>query len=131
MVGEYGPWFLRVCSTSLLKTLWEKEKLLVTSNFSFSHSVFYRFRELSTISIKSEIVVCKLFQFGSALNLAFGKGLTKSFQAKAYSRGCIKALDSWVKVQVHTTHNTSRWSKLKDSIDEDILYDGIVLYVKV
>ena len=37
------PWFLRVCSTSLLKTLWEKEKLLVTSNFSFSHSVFYPF----------------------------------------------------------------------------------------
>ena len=26
-----------------LKTLWEKEKLLVTSNFSFSHSVFYLF----------------------------------------------------------------------------------------
>ena len=25
------PWFLRVCSKSLLKTLWEKEKLLVTS----------------------------------------------------------------------------------------------------
>ena len=37
------PWFLRVCSTSLLKTLWEKEKLLVTSNFSFSHIVFYPF----------------------------------------------------------------------------------------
>ena len=34
------PWFLRVCSTSLLKTLWEKEKLLIMSNFSFSHSVF-------------------------------------------------------------------------------------------
>ena len=34
------PWFLRVCSTSLLKTLWEKEKLLVTSNFFFSNSVF-------------------------------------------------------------------------------------------
>ena len=30
------PWFLRVCRTSLLKTLREKEKLLVTSNFSFS-----------------------------------------------------------------------------------------------
>ena len=25
-----------------VKTLWEKEKLLVTSNFSFSHSVFKR-----------------------------------------------------------------------------------------
>ena len=33
-------WFLRVCSMNLLKTLREKEKLLVTSNFSFSHSVF-------------------------------------------------------------------------------------------
>ena len=32
------PW-----ETSLLKTPWEKEKLLVTSNFSFSHSVFYLF----------------------------------------------------------------------------------------
>ena len=34
------PLFLRVYSTSLWKTLWEKEKLLVVSNFSFSHSVF-------------------------------------------------------------------------------------------
>ena len=58
------PWFLRVCSASPLKTLWEKEKLLVTSNFSFSHSVFYLFRELSAIFIKFEIVVCKPFQFG-------------------------------------------------------------------
>ena len=41
------PWFLRVCSTSLLKTLLEKEKLLVTSNFSFFHSVFFSFAELS------------------------------------------------------------------------------------
>ena len=29
------PWFLRFSDTSLLKTLWEKEKLIVTSNFSF------------------------------------------------------------------------------------------------
>ena len=34
------PWFLRVCGICLLKTLWEKEKLLVTSNFSLSHCVF-------------------------------------------------------------------------------------------
>ena len=69
------PWFLRVCSTSLLKTLREKEKLLVTSNFSFSHSVFYLFGELSAIFNKLEIVVCKLFQFGRVQNLLFGKGL--------------------------------------------------------
>ena len=58
------PWFLCVCSTSLLKTLWEKKKLLVMSNFSFSHNVFYPFGELCTIFIKLVIVVCKLFQFG-------------------------------------------------------------------
>ena len=45
-----------------LKTQWEKNKLLVMSNFFFSHSVFYPFTELSTISIKLKIVVCKLFQ---------------------------------------------------------------------
>ena len=74
------PWFLRVCSTSLLKTLREKEKLLVTSNFSFSHSVFYLFGELSAIFNELEIVVCKLFQFGRVQNLSFGKGLKLSQQ---------------------------------------------------
>ena len=58
------PWFLLVCSTSLLKTLWEKEKLLVMSNFSFYHSVFYPFEELPAIFVKFEIVVCKVFRFG-------------------------------------------------------------------
>ena len=69
------PWFLLVCSTRLLKTLWEKEKLLVTSNLPFSHSVFNPFEDLSSIFIKFEIVVCKLFQFGRVKNLSFGKGL--------------------------------------------------------
>ena len=46
-----------------LKTLWEKEKLLIMSNFSFSHSVLYPFKEFSSIFIKCETVVCKLFQF--------------------------------------------------------------------
>ena len=58
------PWFLRVCSISLLKTLWEKDKLLVTSNLSFSHSVFYPFEKLFVIFIKFEIVVCGPFEFG-------------------------------------------------------------------
>ena len=58
------PWFLRVCRTSPLKTMWKKEKLLVTSNFSFSHSVFYPFGKLSVLFTKFEIVVCKLSQVG-------------------------------------------------------------------
>ena len=45
------PWFLRVCSTSLLKTLGKR------FNFSFSRSVFYLFGGLSSIFIKFEIVI--------------------------------------------------------------------------
>ena len=85
------PWFLRVCSRSLLKTLWEKEKLLVTSIFSFSHTVFYPFGGLSTIFIKYDIVVCKLFQFGRVEKLSFGKGLTtlvmKPFENTVIKKG--------------------------------------------
>ena len=52
--------FLRVCSTSLLKMLWEKDKMLVRINLSFSNSVFYPFGEYSTIFNRFENVVCKL-----------------------------------------------------------------------
>ena len=48
-------------------------EVCVTSNFSFSFSVFFPFRELSTISIKFQIVVCKLFQFRRAKNCHLGK----------------------------------------------------------
>ena len=61
-----------------MKTLREKEILLVTSNFSFSQSVFYPFGEHSAIFIKFKIVVCKLFQFGKSRILSFGKGLRKA-----------------------------------------------------
>ena len=67
------PWYLRVCSTSLLKTLWKKQKLLVTSNFSFSHSVGYPFEELFPNFLKFRIVVCKLFQVSENLNFVVWK----------------------------------------------------------
>ena len=63
------PWFLLVCGISPLKTLWEKEKLLITSNlfitsnFSFSQCFLIVWKTfLSFSSNKYEIVVCKLFQ---------------------------------------------------------------------
>ena len=70
------PWLSHVCNTSLLKTWWEKEKLFIMSNFSFSKRVFYPFGELSAMFIKFKIVICKLFSFGKVKNLPFGKGLT-------------------------------------------------------
>ena len=51
-------WFSYVCCTGLWKTPREEEKLLITSNFSFSHIVLYPFREPAILSIKFEIVVC-------------------------------------------------------------------------
>ena len=52
------PWFLRVCSTSLLKTLREKEKL---SNFSSSHCVFYPFGKLSANSLNLKLLSANSF----------------------------------------------------------------------
>ena len=63
-LSQTSPGFY-MSAVQVLKTTWEKEKLLVTSNFSCSHSVFYPFGELSAIFIKFKIVVCKLFQFGT------------------------------------------------------------------
>ena len=57
--------FLLACGTSLLKMLCEKEKLLITSNFSSSHSVLYPLGKPSIIFIKFESVVCKPCQVGS------------------------------------------------------------------
>ena len=54
--------FLRVFSLSLSKTLWEKEKLLVTRNSSFSYCVLYPFVDISAIFIK--------FKTSSAISLS-------------------------------------------------------------
>ena len=43
-------------SPKWLKTLWEKEKLLVTSNFSFSHSVFKRLLLQIHVRKNSELI---------------------------------------------------------------------------
>ena len=65
------PLFLRVCSAHILKTLWENEKLLVTS--TGIHRVLYAFGDLSAILIKFKIFVCKFFEFGSLKICRFGK----------------------------------------------------------
>ena len=61
---QASPGFYLSAVQVFWKHIWEKEKLLFVSNFSFSQSVFYPFGELSAIFIEFYIVVCKLFQFG-------------------------------------------------------------------
>ena len=43
--------------------------------FLLSHSVFYLFRDLSSVFMKFKIVVSKPFQFVRVLKLSSGKGL--------------------------------------------------------
>ena len=50
------PLFLCVCSTSLLKTPWEEEKLVVRSIFSFPHNIFYLSRELLPFSSNLKLI---------------------------------------------------------------------------
>ena len=54
---------------SYLKTLWEKEKLLVTTIFSFSHSAFYPYQNKFKMFSHVYEVAWKCFQ----LDLLFGK----------------------------------------------------------
>ena len=64
--------FLTTLNRNLLKTLWEKEKMLVNNIFSFSHNVFY----LSQTFQPNSIVVCKLyntFNLDQSKNLLFEK----------------------------------------------------------
>ena len=64
LLHRYSFWCIN--NRQILKTLWEKEKLLVMSNFSFSHNVFllYLFLHLSTFDIISlfaaELEECKI-----------------------------------------------------------------------
>ena len=73
-----------VSAVQVLKTLWGKDKLLVTSNFSFSYSIFYPPRELFAAFTKFRIVACKLLQSGRVssiyMGIKRGKCLCESFQ---------------------------------------------------
>ena len=59
----HNPWFPFPWEGRFLKTLWEKEKMLVTSIFSFSHIVFYHVIDRNNCLISLWFFTCKCFQF--------------------------------------------------------------------
>ena len=70
------PWFIRLCSTSLLRNTVRKGEIArINKQFAPFPSVFYPIRELSSIFIKFEIVVCKPFQFGRSLKFVVWQGV--------------------------------------------------------
>ena len=68
-------WFLRIYHASLLKTLWEKEKLLVMSNFSFFHCVFYPFGGFQPFSSNMKLSHGNSFSFEESEFCRVEKGL--------------------------------------------------------
>ena len=63
-LSKTSPGFYVSAVQVFLKHCGKRRNCSLTSNFSFSHCVFYPFGELSAIFIRFENVVCKLFEFG-------------------------------------------------------------------
>ena len=69
-------WFLRVCRISLLKTLWEKEKLLVTNDFSFPTVFSTHLDNSLPLSPKLKLSSANSFSLEES-KISFGKGLKR------------------------------------------------------
>ena len=68
------PWILCVCSTGLLKTLWEKNKLFAASNFSFSHSFSSRFENILPMSSNLKLSSANSFSLEKSKICRLGMG---------------------------------------------------------
>ena len=65
------PWFLRVCSTSLVKTLWEKENLLVTSNIPFPTLFSIRLEYFLPFSLNLKVSSANFLVWKSPKNIVW------------------------------------------------------------
>ena len=109
------PGCLLACSKGLLKALWEKEKLLVTSNFSISQSIFYPFGDLSAIFIKFEIVVCKALSVWKSLKFVVWERVKLSFQSFRWLAlyHTIPTFNDPKKRRIRKTPFEKRWKRTK------------------
>ena len=68
------------------KTLLEKEKMLVTCIFSFTHNVFYSVKKEFLFFSHVQVVVCKCFRFGLGLNFVIWQRVNPlQFNPKFYN----------------------------------------------
>ena len=72
----------------LLKTLWEKEKMLVTSNYSFSYNVFLPIKDKNDHLSFIYSVVCKCFQFGQVQNFGVYTHLESCITLSLFTKQC-------------------------------------------
>ena len=88
-----NTWFWRTKNIQQWKTLWEKDKLLVTSNFSFSHNVFYPIWYLFSI-LKCHLRFVSIWT--SLKFVSSGNGLKKKSDFKFY----LFLLSCWLSLSI-------------------------------
>ena len=76
MYLPHNPEFKQPQNRILLKTLWEQEKMLVTSIFSFSHNVSYPSQNKFQISAKFDLLSANASNLDQSKYFSFGKELT-------------------------------------------------------
>ena len=112
------PWFWHVCSTSLLKTLWEKEKLLLKRAISPFLTVFStHLKNFLPFSSNLKLSSANYFSLHQSKTLSFGKGLRKfSFSFHRY-----KILQAKDNILFNKTKiNLCPWYKMVEINNKDI-----------
>ena len=82
----HNPYFWRPWERSLWKTLWEKEKMLVTSIFAFFHNVFYPSQ--IKFSVTFVLSSANAFNIDKPKILSFGNELRQTFEGKVNNLKC-------------------------------------------
>ena len=96
---QQNPNFWRPWRRRLWKTLWEKEKILATSIFSFTHHVFFTLP-------KTEIIISVTLSSANAFNLvqseilSFGKELSKIVWLNKCYGSCIWGFNTTLRAKV-------------------------------
>ena len=77
-----------------MKILWEKEKMLVASIFSFSHNVFYHITDKNHCFSDIRFVFRKCLEFGNVQNFLFWQGV----------KGLVRLANGFVAERKRTKH---------------------------
>ena len=81
------PWFLRVYRTSLLRTLWEKDKLLVRAIYPFPTVFSIRFDNFMTFSSNLKLSSANSFSLEESKICRLGKGKLRPCVCVVWSNG--------------------------------------------
>ena len=111
-----NPWFLYVCSWSLLKTLWEKEKWLIMSHSSFSHSVFLPYwRTFCHFFFNLKLSSAKALSLEESKICCVGKGWQQRKGSFLHHFKLSKPIPSLIQTEKIKSFTMRNWLNTRDS----------------